>query len=139
MGQNFAPELIRLLSAAGCFMVRHGKGDHDIWESPMPMVEHQRVDRRQPFHLWVLLAVTLAGRDDVAQQLQQGPVLRAALVLEQEVDVQGPAAAPAQPVDQVGAGRGNRGTSPVIRAVTTPRSRQSGCRNAAEARAYLLP
>jgi hypothetical protein len=33
MGQNFAPELIRLLQAAGCSMVRHGKGDHDIWES----------------------------------------------------------------------------------------------------------
>lgn len=35
MGQNFAPELMRLLSAAGCCMVRHGKGDHDIWESPI--------------------------------------------------------------------------------------------------------
>ena len=35
MGQNFTPELIRRLQAAGCFMVRHGKGDHDIWESPI--------------------------------------------------------------------------------------------------------
>lgn len=30
MGQNFAPELIRQLKAAGCSLVRHGKGDHDI-------------------------------------------------------------------------------------------------------------
>jgi len=35
MGQTFTPELIRLLKAAGCSMVRHGKGDHDIWESPI--------------------------------------------------------------------------------------------------------
>lgn len=35
MGQNFTPELIRQLKAAGCFMVRRGKGDHEIWESPI--------------------------------------------------------------------------------------------------------
>jgi uncharacterized FlaG/YvyC family protein len=29
MGQSFTPELIRLLKAAGCVFVRHGKGDHD--------------------------------------------------------------------------------------------------------------
>jgi len=34
MGQSFTPELIRLLKAAGCVFVRHGKGDHDIWCSP---------------------------------------------------------------------------------------------------------
>ncbi len=22
------------LTAAGCWLVRHGKGDHDVWESP---------------------------------------------------------------------------------------------------------
>jgi hypothetical protein len=35
MGANFTPELIRLLRAAGCTVVRHGKDDHDIWESPI--------------------------------------------------------------------------------------------------------
>lgn len=35
MGANFTPDLIRLLRAAGCTLVRHGKGDHDIWESPI--------------------------------------------------------------------------------------------------------
>jgi len=34
MGGSFTPELIRLLSAAGCRFERHGKGDHDIWHSP---------------------------------------------------------------------------------------------------------
>lgn len=35
MGQSFRPELIRLLRDAGCTFVRHGKGDHDIWRSPI--------------------------------------------------------------------------------------------------------
>jgi hypothetical protein len=35
MGANFTPELIRLLRAAGCTLVRHGKGEHDIRESPI--------------------------------------------------------------------------------------------------------
>ena len=35
MGSSFTPELIRLLSAAGCRFERHGKGDHDIWFSPV--------------------------------------------------------------------------------------------------------
>jgi hypothetical protein len=32
---DFAPELRRLLVAAGCRFHRHGKGDHDIWFSPI--------------------------------------------------------------------------------------------------------
>jgi len=32
---DFAPELRRLLTAAGCRFHRHGKGDHDIWFSPI--------------------------------------------------------------------------------------------------------
>jgi predicted RNA binding protein YcfA (HicA-like mRNA interferase family) len=35
MGGNLQPELVRLLRDAGCFHVRAGKGDHDIWESPL--------------------------------------------------------------------------------------------------------
>jgi predicted RNase H-like HicB family nuclease len=30
MGTSFTPELIRLLTASGCYFERHGKGDHDI-------------------------------------------------------------------------------------------------------------
>ena len=32
---DFAPELRRLLLSAGCRKVRAGKGDHEIWESPV--------------------------------------------------------------------------------------------------------
>ena len=35
MGSNLYPELARLLSAAGCRLVRQGKGSHEIWESPV--------------------------------------------------------------------------------------------------------
>jgi hypothetical protein len=35
MGSSLTPELIRHLIAAGCYFVRPGKGDHDIWYSPI--------------------------------------------------------------------------------------------------------
>lgn len=31
---DFTPELKRILRAAGCYFVRTGKGDHEIWHSP---------------------------------------------------------------------------------------------------------
>jgi hypothetical protein len=31
----FTPELKRLLREAGCRPVRQGKGDHEIWQSPI--------------------------------------------------------------------------------------------------------
>ena len=32
---NFTPALKRLLREAGCSIVRSGKGDHEIWQSPI--------------------------------------------------------------------------------------------------------
>jgi predicted RNA binding protein YcfA (HicA-like mRNA interferase family) len=32
---DFAPDLKRMLRAAGCYRVRRGKGDHDVWFSPV--------------------------------------------------------------------------------------------------------
>lgn len=32
---DFTPELKRILRAAGCWFVRHGNGDHEIWRSPI--------------------------------------------------------------------------------------------------------
>lgn len=32
---GYTRELKKLLSAAGCYYVRPGKGDHDIWYSPI--------------------------------------------------------------------------------------------------------
>lgn len=35
MPTSFTPELKRMLREAGCRLVRHGKGDHEIWYSPL--------------------------------------------------------------------------------------------------------
>ena len=35
MGTTYGRELKRILIANGCTFVRHGKGDHEIWFSPM--------------------------------------------------------------------------------------------------------
>ncbi len=35
MGGSYTPELTRLMTEAGCYFERHGKGDHDIWYSPI--------------------------------------------------------------------------------------------------------
>ena len=35
MDSSFTPELIRPLREAGCKLERPGKGDHDIWFSPI--------------------------------------------------------------------------------------------------------
>jgi len=32
---GFYPELAKILKAAECFVVRQGKGDHEIWHSPI--------------------------------------------------------------------------------------------------------
>jgi hypothetical protein len=32
---GFTPELKRLLKEAGCYFVRQGKGDHEVWYSPL--------------------------------------------------------------------------------------------------------
>jgi hypothetical protein len=43
--QSFTPDLKRLLLAAGCRFVRSGKGDHEIWQSPITQV-HFVVDNK---------------------------------------------------------------------------------------------
>jgi hypothetical protein len=43
--ESFTPQLKRLLLAAGCEFVRHGKGDHEIWRSPVTRV-HFVVDNK---------------------------------------------------------------------------------------------
>lgn len=32
---DYAPAVKRLLARAGCEFARHGKGDHEIWRSPI--------------------------------------------------------------------------------------------------------
>ncbi|AUS99296.1 MULTISPECIES: type II toxin-antitoxin system HicA family toxin [unclassified Nostoc] len=35
MGASFTPELKKVLLKAGCYFERQGKGDHEIWYSPI--------------------------------------------------------------------------------------------------------
>jgi HicA toxin of bacterial toxin-antitoxin, len=35
MAESLTPELKKILVKAGCSFERHGKGDHDIWYSPI--------------------------------------------------------------------------------------------------------
>lgn len=35
MGAGYGRQLKRILRAHGCHFVRHGKGDHEIWFSPI--------------------------------------------------------------------------------------------------------
>ena len=35
MASNMYPDVRRRLRAADCYFVRHGKGDHEIWHSPI--------------------------------------------------------------------------------------------------------
>jgi hypothetical protein len=42
---DYAPEVKRLLREHGCMVVRPGKGDHEIWHSPIT-ARHFPVDSR---------------------------------------------------------------------------------------------
>ncbi|AFY41450.1 type II toxin-antitoxin system HicA family toxin [Nostoc sp. PCC 7107] len=35
MSISFTPEVKKLLLKAGCYFIRQGKGDHEIWYSPI--------------------------------------------------------------------------------------------------------
>jgi len=35
MSQSFTPELKKILTKHGCYFERQGKGDHEIWYSPI--------------------------------------------------------------------------------------------------------
>lgn len=35
MPKSFTPELKKILKNAGCYFLRSGKGDHELWHSPI--------------------------------------------------------------------------------------------------------
>ncbi len=35
MAKSFTPQLKKILDGAGCYYERSGKGDHEIWYSPL--------------------------------------------------------------------------------------------------------
>ena len=45
MSSSFTPEVIAILRGNGCYFVRRGKGDHDIWYSPISS-RHFPVDHK---------------------------------------------------------------------------------------------
>lgn len=54
MPDNVTPDLKRLLVEAGCSFVRQGRGDHEIWHSPITdrrfMVDHHIKSRHWANH-----------------------------------------------------------------------------------------
>jgi hypothetical protein len=54
MADNFTPRVKTILRNAACSFVRHGKGDHEIWFSPVSdrrfMVDHHIKSRHWANH-----------------------------------------------------------------------------------------
>lgn len=47
--ESFTPELKRLLRVAGCYFLRPGRGDHELWFSPIngkPFVVDNKIKSR---------------------------------------------------------------------------------------------
>jgi len=38
MSTSYTPELKKILKKAGCYFVRAGRGDHEIWYSPITQI-----------------------------------------------------------------------------------------------------
>ena len=47
MVQGFYSQIVEALKSAGCTFVRHGKGDHEVWFSPLTK-RNVTVDRGAP-------------------------------------------------------------------------------------------
>ncbi len=62
---DFTPELKRILRAAGCWFVRHGNGDHEIWRSPITArnfpVDGKIKSRHTAAHAGFTLAAAVGG------------------------------------------------------------------------------
>ena len=73
--KSFTPELKKILHAAGCRLIRQGKGDHEIWESPTGrrfVVDNAILSRH--------LANTVLNRPDCPSNFDPAPILAKALV-----------------------------------------------------------
>jgi hypothetical protein len=56
MAENYTPRVKAILRRHGCTFVRHGKGDHEIWHSP---VNNRRfmVDNKIKSPIWAKLTL----------------------------------------------------------------------------------
>jgi hypothetical protein len=60
MAENYTPRVKAILRRHGCTFVRHDKGDHEIWHSP---VNSRRftVDNKIKSQIWANLTLKNAG------------------------------------------------------------------------------
>ena len=60
MADNFTPRVKAILREAGCEFVRQGKGDHEIWESPINKQKFM-VDAKIKSRKWANITLKKAG------------------------------------------------------------------------------
>ena len=60
MADNFTPRVKSLFIQNGCVFVRHGKGDHEIWSSPINGRRFM-VDNNIKSRLWANYTLKQAG------------------------------------------------------------------------------
>lgn len=60
MAENYTPRVVKVLKSYGCEFVRHGKGDHDIWWSPVNDKKFM-VDSHIKGRLWANRTLKNAG------------------------------------------------------------------------------
>jgi hypothetical protein len=46
MAKSLTPKLKKILTEAGCYFERPGKGDHDIWYSPTPAIKQRQLPKQ---------------------------------------------------------------------------------------------
>ena len=60
MAENYTPRVKTILRKHGCTFVRHGKGDHEIWHSPLNNRRFM-VDNKIKSPIWANLTLKNAG------------------------------------------------------------------------------
>ncbi len=60
MAENYTPRVKRALGNAGCTFVRQGRGDHEIWYSPITQ-RHFMVDGHIKSRHWANFTLKQAG------------------------------------------------------------------------------
>jgi hypothetical protein len=78
MSSSFTPELKKILLEAGCYFERQGKGDHEIWYSPITNqgashflichCERNEVERGNPINSLILKIVGLLVCDTLRER-----------------------------------------------------------------------
>jgi hypothetical protein len=76
---DFTLELKRFLTSSGCYRVRQGKGDHEIWYSPISkrrFVVDARIKSRHTANAVLKQAGGTSAFDAVARNYRKGKVIK---------------------------------------------------------------